>query len=269
MDIKNIYDAVIFTSAALTLRDAILDAIGKRANLSGANLSRADLSGADLSGANLSRANLSGANLSRADLSGADLSGANLSRADLSRANLSGANLSRANLSGANLSRADLSGANLSRADLSRADLSGANLSGANLSGANLSGANLSGANLSGANLSRADLAELALAQTQFIPEEGSFIGWKKCRNNVIVKLQITETAKRSHGGERKARCSEALVLEIFGAETATSGGGYAIVEYRKGETVRPDRWDNNRWNVCSHGIHFFLTRAEAEAYNL
>jgi hypothetical protein len=204
MDIKNIYDAVIFTSAALTLRDAILDAIGKQADLS-----RADLSGADLSGA---------------DLSGADLSRANLLRADLSRANLS-----RANLSGADLSRA----------------------------------------NLSWANLSRADHAELALAQIQFIPEEGSFIGWKKCRNNVIVKLQITETAKRSHGGERKARCSEALVLEIFGAETATSGGGYATVEYRKGETVRPDKWNDNRWNICSHGIHFFLTRAEAEAYNL
>ena len=69
---------------------------------------RADLSGADLSGANLSRADLSGANLSRADLSGADLSWADLS----------GANLSRADLS-----RADLSWANLSRADLSRADL--------------------------------------------------------------------------------------------------------------------------------------------------
>ena len=74
---------------------------------------RADLSGADLSGANLSRADLSGANLSRADLSGADLSWADLS----------GANLSRADLSRADLSRADLSWANLSRADLSRADL--------------------------------------------------------------------------------------------------------------------------------------------------
>jgi len=67
----------------------------------------------NLSGANLSRANLSGANLSRADLSGAILSGADLSGANLSRANLSGANLSGANLSGANLSRANLSGATI------------------------------------------------------------------------------------------------------------------------------------------------------------
>ena len=41
---------------------------GKRANLSGADLSRANLSGADLSGADLLWADLSGADLSRANL---------------------------------------------------------------------------------------------------------------------------------------------------------------------------------------------------------
>ena len=74
---------------------------GKRADLSGANLSRADLYRANLYRADLYRANLSGANLSGANLSRADLSGANLSGADLSGANLSGADLYRANLSGA------------------------------------------------------------------------------------------------------------------------------------------------------------------------
>ena len=46
---------------------------GKRANLSGANLSCADLSCANLYGADLSGANLYGADLSGADLYGADL----------------------------------------------------------------------------------------------------------------------------------------------------------------------------------------------------
>jgi hypothetical protein len=137
------------TPEGVKLGFAVRVAVGRKENLSGANLSRANLSGA-----NLSRADLSGA-----ILSGADLSGANLSRANLSGANLSGANLSGANLSRADLYRADLSGAILSGANLSGADLSGANLSRANLSGANLSRANLSGANLSGANLSRANLS--------------------------------------------------------------------------------------------------------------
>ncbi len=96
------------------------------------------------------------ANGKRADLSGANLSGANLSGANLSGADLSGANLSDADLSGANLSGADLSGAYLSDADLRSANLSGASLRSANLRSADLSGANLRSANLSGADLSGA-----------------------------------------------------------------------------------------------------------------
>jgi len=96
------------------------DKEGKRADLSGANLSEAYLFGANLSRANLSGADLSGANLSRANLFGASLSRANLFGASLSRANLSRANLSRANLSEANLSRANLSSTNLSETFLEK-----------------------------------------------------------------------------------------------------------------------------------------------------
>ena len=167
----------------------------------------------------------------------------------------------------------DYPGDNLSRADLSGADLSWANLSGANLSGANLSRADLSGANLSGANLSRADLSEaqgagLALAKASFIPQEGAFVGWKKCRNGVIVKLLIPESAKRSHGAGRKCRASEVMVLDVIGAETGMSFYKASVI-YKKGETIRPENgWGENRWQECAPGIHFFLTREEAEAYN-
>ena len=50
MDIKNIYDAVIFTSAALSIKNAMVEAVSKRANLRGANLHEADLCGANLHG---------------------------------------------------------------------------------------------------------------------------------------------------------------------------------------------------------------------------
>jgi hypothetical protein len=218
----------------------------------------ADLSGADLRGANLSRADLSRAYLSRADLSGADLSGANLSRANLSGADLSDANLSRANLSRAYLSRADLSGADLSRANLSRADLRGADLSRADLSGADLSGADLRGAYLSGAKN-----AEHTIAATRILPD-GDLIGWKKCRDGVLVKLRIPEAAKRSHAFGRKCRCEYANVLEVIGADIGIAQHD-GKTEYRAGQRVTPDQWNENWQEECAGGIHFYITRLEAE----
>ena len=212
-----------------------------------------------------SRANLSGANLS-----GADLYGANLSRANLSGAVLYGANLSRANLSGADLYGADLYGANLSWANLYGADLYGANLSGADLYGANLSGANLYGANLYGADLSGADLSEikngeLALVRLRICPA-GTLIGWKKCRNGVIVKVEIASDTPRSNAAGRKCRASEVKVLEVFnGTEGISLHDG--VTTYRVGETVKCDNWNDDPLIECGGGIHFFITREEAEAY--
>jgi hypothetical protein len=224
--------------------------------------------GADLRSANLRSANLSGANLSGANLSGANLSGANLSGA-----NLSGANLSGADLSGANLSDADLRSANLRSANLSGAYLSGANLSGANLSGANLSGANLSGANLSGANLSGAkNIPDYVRAVTSILPD-GPIIGWKKCNGGVIVKMQIPAKAKRSNATGRKCRAEFVKVLQLYDgdgkemSDDAVAISQHGSVEYRKGKIVRPDSFDENRWEECSNGIHFWITRIEAEAW--
>ena len=36
---------------------------------------------------------------------------------------------------------------------------------------------------------------------------------------------------------------------------------------YKIGETVVVDNFDDNRWNECSTGIHFFITRQEAVEY--
>ena len=203
--------------------------------------------------------------LEKAILSGANLSGANLSGANLYGANLYGANLYGANLSWANLSGANLSGANLYGANLSGANLSRANLSGANLSGANLSRADLSGANLSGANLSGIKNADLVIARTRIL-SEGDLIGWKKCKNNVIVKMQIPSDAKRSHAFGRKCRAEYVKVLEVIGAEVGIAQHDNKT-EYRKGEIVKPDSFDENWQDECAPGIHFFITRIEAENY--
>ncbi len=178
---------------------------------------------------------------------------------------------SRAAISGANLSGADLSGANLSGADLSGADLSGANLSWANLSGANLSGANLSGANHLGSHPSH----DLAVARTRITPE-GNLIGWKKCRENLIVQLSIPAKAKRSHAFGRKCRAQFVKVLAIYKSGEAKKQLKKIIADsihdegktkYTVGKTVKPDKWCDNWREECASGIHFYLTRVEAEAH--
>ena len=201
---------------------------------------------------------------SGADLRGADLRGANLRGANLRGAYLSGAYLRGANLRGAYLSDADLRGANLSDADLRGANLSGADLSGADLSGAYLSDADLRGAYLSGAYLSGAKNADYAIAQTRILPD-GDLIGWKKCKDNVIVKLLIPETAKRSHAFGRKCRAEYADVLEVFGEKAVSQHDGKT--EYVVGTRVYPDSFSDDWQQECANGIHFFITRIEAENY--
>ena len=238
---------------------AVKWAIKNRANLNGANLSRANLNGANLNGANLSRANLSRANLNGANLNGANLNGANLNGANLSWADLNGANLSRANLNGA-----DLNGANLSRANLNWANLSRANLSWANLSRANLSWADLNGANLSWADLNGAKDVKYAIDCTRILPD-GDLVVWKKCNANVIVKLRIPESARRSHAFGRKCRAEYADVIEVIGGDVGLSQHD-GKTEYRAGQRVTSHEWNETWTDECTGGIHFYITRAEAEA---
>ena len=161
--------------------------------------------------------------------------------------------------------RADLSGANLSGVSLYRADLRGANLRGANLRGADLRGADLRGTEI-----------ELMLVNKFYpicCPEAGSFVGWKKVRGDLIVKLEVTENAKRSSAFGRKCRCNEAKVLDIQNLDgtsadvTEVYSKHDANFAYRVGETVRVDDFDEDRRNECAPGIHFFITRQEAVDY--
>ena len=92
MDIEGIVGNVLFSSVATLLKDAVVEAANRGADLYEANLYRADLREANLRGANLREANLRGADLLGANLRGADLYGAELYGANLRGANLRGAN---------------------------------------------------------------------------------------------------------------------------------------------------------------------------------
>ena len=240
----------------------------KYVNFYGANLYDADLYGADLYGANLGCADLRDADLRSADLKGAYLKGANLSGADLRSADLRSANLWDADLRCANLS-----GANLGCADLRDADLRDVNLRDVNLGCVDLSGADLKGADLSGANLWDADLSCVKnIFFPMACPEKGSFIAFKKA-GCYIIELFIPSNAKRCSATSRKCRCSKAKVISI----TTLSGDKTNITEvhsnydpnfiYKLGEYVEVKDFDDNRWNECSTGIYFFITRQEAVNY--
>jgi len=197
-------------------------------------------------------------------LRGADLRWAYLQGANLQGANLQGADLRMANLQGANLRMADLHDADLRDANLRKAHLRMADLQGANLRMADLQGANLRMANLQGANLRD----EILIAYTSITPE-GQLVGWKKCTDDVIVKISIPSESPRSNATGRKCRAKFVDVLDVFGAIGTKKGISQhdGRTEYIVGKRVECDKWDENRWNECSGGIHFFLTRHEAEQY--
>ena len=135
-------------------------------------------------------------------------------------------------------------------------------------------------------------------------PEKGEYIAFKKARvcvyeksgksaisdllNNklkghikempVIIELRIPKDAKRSSATTRKCRASKAEVLSITSIDgkkhfkKAVAGchccsGGFV---YEVGKTVVPDNgFEENRWIECAPGIHHFITRDEAVAYEL
>lgn len=256
-----------------------------------ADLSNVDLSYVDLHCTNLSNANLSGANLSNAELRDADLSTANLSYANLSDACLRGANLSDADLHGANLSHtmfycADLRNVNLSSSDLHDAKMIGSDLSYTNLSHVDLSDAilrrtNLTNANLYGANLTNTFLTGSNLIGANFINNKGDLIeyrkgkiltedivGYKKCRNDIIVTLQIPKGAIVFSINGNKCRTNKVKVIAIDGAKIACSIFDDAV-EYKVGKEIDIQDFNCEYNEECAEGIHFFMTREKAEKYNL
>ena len=179
---------------------------------------------------------------------------------------------------GADLGGANLYGANLGGANLYGANLRGANLRDANLRDANLYGANLRDANLYGANLRGAKNADYAIAQT-VVAAEGTLIGWKVAwsdGNKVIVKLRIPEEAKRSNASGRKCRAEFAEVLAVYpkgkkramAKKTEVYSDHDKTFTYKTGDLLKPkDRFNEDRWEECAPGIHFFITREESENY--
>lgn len=99
-------------------------------------------------------------------------------------------------------------------------------------------------------------------------PLEGEFIAYKYIKR-CIVKLLIPADAKRSSAFGFKCRASYAKVLSINNIDNgeplnSISSERFSPITYKVGEFVYPDSFTENRFNECSHGIHFYLNKEDA-----
>lgn len=237
-------------------------------NLTNASLYKADLSdanliGADLSGAKLDYADLSSANLHAADLTGALLICTNLLQADLFHARLCQANLFHSDLTKADLRSADMTHADLCYANLTKADLSDVNLMNATLSNAVFNSTFLNWADLSGVNLDDIKGNLMEYRRGKILTQD--IIGYKKCGGGVIVTLLIPRGAIVFSVNGRKCRTNRAKVISIDGDDRAYSTHKY--MTYYVGDEFNIYDFDLQYNEECAPGIHFFMTRKEAEDY--
>ncbi len=266
------------------------------ADLSGAYLAKAKLAEAKLTGARLVGASLPDSDLTRANLDGAQMSGVQIMHACLEEASMQSAlirgsvlwdsNFKGANLQGAILTASELCDCTFEGANLVSADLYCTNLDNTVFKGANLEDARLvyatyeyyadfTNANLTGVDFSECDLDEEKLKGAvgfhphMRCPEEGSFIAWKQCREGRIVKLLIPRHAKRTGAAAYCCRASEALVLDIRNPENEPCEEAVSLINkdfiYRKGGMAYPKEAFDEHLLTDGSGIHFFLTRREAE----
>jgi hypothetical protein len=163
----------------------------------------------------------------------------------------------KADLRSANLYGADLGSANLRSADLRSADLRSANLGSANLRSADLRSANLYGA---------------VMPAHQVLPEEGEFSAYKMVRGGVVLTLLVPEYAERVTGyGQRKSRVSHATPIRATRGGKLVEGTTFLSLhdvnfKYEIGKEARVADFNPDVREVCTSGIHLYITMAEAEA---
>jgi hypothetical protein len=196
----------------------------------------------------------------------------------------------------------DMVGDKFVHLDFTKVNFNGANLSGASFLRCNLTKAHFENCNLSGVRFERCNLTNAffeedclvggmttklsTLTKTNFpgsaqiCPEVGSFHAFKKVKdrndNRFVIELLVSKHSKRLNAyGSRKCRCERAKVLRVLPAKNRLKPVGTNLLSihthafiYKVGEWVEA-KLDENRNVECAGGIHFFLTRQEAEEYTI
>lgn len=215
------------------------------------------------------------------------LNGSVFTRCELLHCCFDGSDLSSASFAGSRIVDcsfrvAKLTGVEFSSAKVYDSDFSGARLRYASCLGTEFEWCNFREADFVNAKLSTAKFdryCRFSSATTGYwpvCPSTGSFTAYKKAYSvwgeSLIVTLLIPASARRSSATTRKCRADKAVVLDIRGLRTneqhkiAVSHFDNKF-EYKLGETVSVPDFNPDRWEECAEGIHFFITREEAEIY--
>lgn len=201
------------------------------------------------------------------DLSGMDLSNIDFVLSSLQRVILRNVNLENSSLENSLFDGTDLHGANLKNANMRMGAFRNCDLGECNICGADLYAAVLESANLNGI---------ISDENTKWFkmrcPEEGAFLGYKKCVNDRIVQLLIPADARRTSSTMRCCRCDKAKVLTIKSFDYKERfDEAWSLVDenfvYRVGDWAVAENFNPDRWYDSTGGIHFWMYREEAIGY--
>lgn len=201
------------------------------------------------------------------DITGMDLSNMDFTLSSFQNTVLNGVNLENSSVENALFDGCPMKGANFKNSKMVTASFRYCDMRECNIEDADLFGAVLEFADLRG-TVSNEGTKWFRLR----CPEKGAFLGYKKCVNDRMVQLLIPADAKRTSATLPSCRCNKAKVLTIKSFDfTRNFDEAWSLVDenfiYKKGEWVEVKDFNENRWQDSTTGIHFWMTRAEAEAY--
>lgn len=210
--------------------------------------------------------------LREAEFRGMDLTGWNLSHVDFALCSFQETILNGVDFHDSSVENALFDGCPLRGADFRNANMRTASFRNCDMRECRIEGADLYGAVLEYARLTGIHSDENTKWFRLYCPEEGAFLGYKKCVGDRLVQLLIPADAKRTSATRASCRCSRAKVLTIKSFDFKENyDEAWSLVDenfvYRRGEWVEVKNFNEDRWMDSTTGIHFWLTREEAEAY--
>lgn len=201
-----------------------------------------------------------------------DLTGLDLSYIDFTLSSFQNVKLDKVNFQNSIVENVLFDGCPLHGANFKNATMKTASFRYCDMRKCNIQDADLYGAVLEYAKLDGIYSNENTKWFRLRCPEVGAFLGYKKCINDRMVQLLIPSDAKRSSATLPSCRCSKAKVLTIKSFDFKENfDEAWSLVDedfiYRKGEWVEVKNFNEDRWMDSTTGIHFWMSREEAQAY--